>query len=177
MKEFKDTLKYIASIHSGAEPYGFCRIVPPTCWKPPCSLEKKDIWEGSEFVARIQRIDGLQVRHAQETAASSCENIKNKRRRGVALDSQLGNTSTCTINNPDVEDCVSERGPKFTLKTFKKFADEFKIQYFNYKGKNKIVGSDLNSAIHRQKWEPSVENIEGEYGRIAQNPTEEIEVY
>jgi histone demethylase JARID1 len=45
-------------------------------------------------------------------------------------------------------------------------ADEFKTQYFNYKNKNKIMGSD-----------PSVENIEDEYRRIVQNPTEEIEVY
>jgi histone demethylase JARID1 len=43
-------------------------------------------------------------------------------------------------------------------------ADEFKTQYFNYK--NKIMGSD-----------PSVENIEDEYRRIVQSPTEEIEVY
>ena len=92
MKEFKDTLKYIASIRSRAEPYGMCRIVPPTCWKPPCSLEKKNIWEKSEFVAQIQRIDGHQVQHAQETMASAHGNTKTKRKRDVkvALDSQLG---------------------------------------------------------------------------------------
>ncbi|KAK7336877.1 hypothetical protein VNO77_17428 [Canavalia gladiata] len=178
-EEFKDTLKYIASIRSRAESYGICRIVPP-CWNPPCFLEKKCIWENSEFVAQIQRIDGHQVQHAQEIRANSCENMKTPRKRGikVALDSQLDTRNTCTTNNQNVEDrdCESEPGPTFSLKTFKKYADEFKIQYFNYKDKNKIMSSDINLALHQQLSEPSVENIEGEYGRIVQNPTEEIEV-
>ncbi|KAG5011411.1 hypothetical protein JHK86_023672 [Glycine max] len=91
-EEFKDTLKYIASIRSKAEPYGICRIVPPTCWKSPCSLEKKNLWEKSEFVAQIQRIDGHQVQNAQETTASARGNTKTKRKGDVkvALDSQLG---------------------------------------------------------------------------------------
>ncbi|KAL5155190.1 Lysine-specific demethylase JMJ703 [Glycine soja] len=177
--EFKDTLKYIASIRSRAEPYGMCRIVPPTCWKPPCSLEKKNIWEKSEFVAQIQRIDGHQLQHAQEIMASACGNTKTKRKRDVkvALDSQLGNRNTSTPNNQNVQkcDCESEPGPKFSLKTLKKYADIFKSQYFDYKDKKKIIGSNIKLAIHQQ-WEPSVENIEGEYGRIVQNPTEEIKV-
>ncbi|MED6110772.1 hypothetical protein PIB30_045873 [Stylosanthes scabra] len=177
MKEFNDTLKYIASIRSRAEPYGICRIVPPTSWKPPCSLEEKNVWEGTEFVAQIQRIDGIQVQHAEENVAS-CEDTRAKRRRvsQVDLDSQVANASTCTANSQDVEDCVSEPCPKFSLKTFKNFADEFKIQYFDHKGKNKVVDSDLNLATNQHKWEPSVDNIEGEYRRIVQNPTEEIEV-
>ncbi|RDY01644.1 Lysine-specific demethylase JMJ703, partial [Mucuna pruriens] len=177
-EEFKDTLKYIASIRSRAEPYGICRIVPPTCWKPPCFLEKKNIWEKSEFVARTQRIDGHQAQHAQKIMTSSRENTKTKRKRDVkvALDSQLGNRNTSTLNNQNIEecDCESETGPKFSLKTFKKYADEFRSQYFNYKDKN--MGSNINLAICQKQWEPSVENIEGEYGRIAQNPTEEIKV-
>ncbi|TKY62348.1 Transcription factor jumonji, JmjN [Spatholobus suberectus] len=179
-EEFKDTLKYIASIRSRAEPYGICRIVPPTCWKPPCFLENKIIWENSEFVAQIQRIDGHQVQHAQDIVASSHENTKTKRKRDVkvALKSQLGNrnTSTPNVQNGEECDCESEPGPKFSLKTFKKYADIFKSQYFNYKDKNKIMGSNIKIAISQQQWEPSVENIEGEYGRIVQNPTEEIKV-
>ncbi|KAJ1416604.1 Zinc finger, C5HC2-type [Sesbania bispinosa] len=178
-EEFKDTLKYIASIRSKAEPHGICRIIPPTCWIPPCFLEKKNFWENSKFAAQIQRIDGHQVQHAAEIMASSHENTETKRRGAkVTLDSQIVNGSTSTTNNQNVEDCDSgsEPGPKFSLKTFKKFADEFKIQYFNYKGKDKTIGSDINLTRRQQQWEPSVENIEGEYGRIAQNPTEEIEV-
>jgi histone demethylase JARID1 len=168
MQEFKDTLKYIASIRSRAEPYGICRIVPPTSWEPPCTPEIKNVLENSEFVARIQRIDGNQVQHATEIMASSCDTTETKRRKvmKVAIDSHLGNRSTCTPNNGNVEghDNEPEHGPKFTIKTFMKMADEFKTQYFNYK--NKIMGSD-----------PSVENIEDEYRRIVQSPTEEIEVY
>jgi jmjN domain len=33
--EFKDPLKYIASIRRDAEPYGICKIRPPKGWKPP----------------------------------------------------------------------------------------------------------------------------------------------
>ncbi|KAK7396440.1 hypothetical protein VNO78_17451 [Psophocarpus tetragonolobus] len=178
-EEFKDTLKYIASICSRAESFGICRIVPPTCWKPPCFLEKKDIWEDSEFVTQIKRIDGHQVQHAQKVTARTPENKKTKRKRDVkaALDSQLGNRTTNIPNNQNVEkcDCESEPGPKFCLKTFKQYADVFKSEYFNYKDNKKIIGSDIKLAIHQQ-WEPSVENIEGEYGRIVQNPTEEIKV-
>jgi histone demethylase JARID1 len=120
--------------------------------------------ENSEFVARIQRIDGNQVQHAPEIMASSHDTTETKRRKvmKVDTDSHLGN------NNGNVQgrDYEPEHGPKFTIKTFKKMADEFKTQYFNYKNKNKIMGSD-----------PSVENIEDEYRRIVQNPTEEIEVY
>ncbi|KAL3029042.1 hypothetical protein AAZX31_03G145500 [Glycine max] len=179
MKEFKYPLKYIASICSRSEPYGIFHIVPPTCWKPPCSLEKKNILEKSEFVAQIQRIDGHQVQHAQETMASAHGNTKTKRKRDVkvALDSQLGNRNTSIPNNQNVEkcDCKSEPGPKFSLKAFKKYDDIFKSQYFSYKDNKKIVGSNIKLAI-RQLWEPSGENIEGEYGRIVQNPTEEIKV-
>nr|KYP70748.1 Lysine-specific demethylase lid [Cajanus cajan] len=110
---------------------------------------------------------------------ASRENIKTKRKRyvKVALDSQVGNRNAGTPNNQNVEECYyeSEPGPKFSLQTFKKYADEFKRQYFNHKDKNKIMLSNIK-AIRQQQWEPSVENIEGEYGRIAQNPTEEIKV-
>ncbi|XP_027929170.1 putative lysine-specific demethylase JMJ16 isoform X2 [Vigna unguiculata] len=174
MKEFKDTLKYIASVRSKAETYGICRIVPPTCWKPPCFLQREHIWEKSEFVAQIQRIDGH-----QKIMASACENTKSKRKRDVkvALGSQLCKRNTSTPNNHNVEecDCESEPGPKFSLKTFKEYADVFKNEYFNYNDKKKSIASNVKLAIPQQS-EPSVENIEGEYGRIVQNPSEEIEV-
>ena len=58
-QEFKDTLKYIESIRSTAEPYGICRIVPPPSWKPPCLLKEKNIWECSKFCTRVQKVDKL----------------------------------------------------------------------------------------------------------------------
>ncbi|XP_060174996.1 putative lysine-specific demethylase JMJ16 isoform X1 [Lycium barbarum] len=50
-----------------------------------------------------------------------------------------------------------ESGPKFKLKSFKNYANYFKRQYF-------------------VKNSPSIPDIEGEYWRIIENPTEEIEV-
>lgn len=55
-----------------------------------------------------------------------------------------------------------EPGPEFTLQMFQKYADDFSDQYFM---KDKCRGSP-----------PSVEDIEGEYWRIVERPTEEIEV-
>ncbi|XP_028775150.1 putative lysine-specific demethylase JMJ16 [Neltuma alba] len=163
-KEFEDTLKYIASIRSKAEPYGICRIIPPPTWEAPCLPEEKNIWEDAKVVTHIQRIDGLQIQFQQEVMDNSSGNAETNTRRGlrVALDSQPGNE-----NPHDVEDSKSKPGPTFNLSTFKKFADGFKANYFNCD--NNDVGSD-------EKWEPTVENIEGEYGRIIQNPTHEIEV-
>ncbi|KAF7818433.1 putative lysine-specific demethylase JMJ16 isoform X1 [Senna tora] len=159
-EEFKDTLKYITSIHSKVEPYGICRIIPPADWKPLCRLVEKDIWERSKFVTQIQRIDGLQVQCQQEITANAFENLNINSRRDlrVTLGSQPGH---------DIINFESKPGPTFSLSTFKKFADDFKALYFNLD--DKIMDSG-------KKWESSVENIEGEYGRIVQNPTEEIEV-
>lgn len=65
-------------------------------------------------------------------------------------------------------------GPEFTLETFQRYADDFKTQYFR---KNETV-SDMvgNNTMLDEHWEPSVENIEGEYWRMVEKPTEEIEV-
>lgn len=63
-----------------------------------------------------------------------------------------------------------EPGPEFTLDAFQKYADDFKAQYFckyNYSS---------DSGANREQWEPSVENIEGEYWRMVEKPTEQIEV-
>lgn len=68
-----------------------------------------------------------------------------------------------------------EPGPEFTLETFKNYADDFKGQYFCKK--DEVADSDVNSTVSQKQWEPSLENIEGEYRRIVENPTEEIEVY
>ena len=60
-----------------------------------------------------------------------------------------------------------EPGPGFTLKDFKKYADEFKAQYF----KKSETSTDSECT-----WEPAVEDVEGEYWRIVDKATEEIEV-
>uniref|UniRef100_A0A2P2KGS4 Putative lysine-specific demethylase JMJ16 isoform X1 n=1 Tax=Rhizophora mucronata TaxID=61149 RepID=A0A2P2KGS4_RHIMU len=66
----------------------------------------------------------------------------------------------------DVEGFESEPGPEFTIETFKQYADDFMNQYFRTRSK----------AMGQKQWEPSLEDIEGEYRRIVENPTEEIEV-
>ena len=53
------------------------------------------------------------------------------------------NTSIPNTQNVEKCDCQSEPGPTFSLKTFKKYADIFKSQYFSYKDNKKIIGSNI----------------------------------
>ncbi|KAJ0975779.1 hypothetical protein J5N97_017744 [Dioscorea zingiberensis] len=63
----------------------------------------------------------------------------------------------------------------FTLKTFQEFADDFKEQYF---GMRDISENFVDGEEHPVKgWQPSVEDIEGEYWRMVEKPTEEVEVH
>lgn len=68
-----------------------------------------------------------------------------------------------------------ESGPKFKLKSFKNYADHFKRQYFVKE--DQITASNSNSDAMQMLSEPSIPDIEGEYWRIIENPTEEIEVF
>ena len=38
VEQFEDPIAYITSIWSDAQPYGICRIVPPTGWKVSINL-------------------------------------------------------------------------------------------------------------------------------------------
>ncbi|XP_078427874.1 transcription factor jumonji (jmj) family protein / zinc finger (C5HC2 type) family protein isoform X2 [Wolffia australiana] len=58
-----------------------------------------------------------------------------------------------------------ETGPEFTLKSFESFANDFKDQYF------RLQENDGHSNC-----KPSVDDVEGEYWRMVERPTEEIEV-
>nr|POF16960.1 lysine-specific demethylase [Quercus suber] len=178
-EEFEDTVEYIARIRPRVEPYGICRIVPPPSWQPPCLIKEKGIWENSSFVSHTQRIDGLQNQSSGSQMSRSSENVKGKRRRSLRMGSDYDpgdeDTSNCdTVGRFNIELFESETGPEFTLETFNRCADDFKRQYFC--SGDKVTGSDKNSTEFQNQWEPSVENIEGEYRRIIENPTEEIEV-
>nr|XP_043618518.1 putative lysine-specific demethylase JMJ16 [Erigeron canadensis] len=167
-EEFEDTLKYIASIRDKAEAYGICRVIPPASWKPPCPLKEKTVWENSTFSTRVQRVDKLQNRDSMSKIFRPYYHKKNKRRRGM----QAGvdhNTHGSSLAEPMVLECEFgfEPGPSFTLDEFKKYADDFVIQYFR---KNDGIPD------HQHQFEPSVHNIEGEYWRMVEKPTEEIEV-
>lgn len=58
-----------------------------------------------------------------------------------------------------------ESGPEFTLPAYKQYAEHFKRNYFHKRD------------IFTDNGTPLWENVEGEYWRIVQNPTEEIQVY
>ena len=66
-----------------------------------------------------------------------------------------------------------EPGPEFTLDAFQRYADDFKAQYFR---SDNCTESGVERVGSNEKWEPSVEAIEGEYWRVVEKPTEEIEV-
>ncbi|CAH9147452.1 unnamed protein product [Cuscuta epithymum] len=166
-EEFQDTLKYIASIRPKAQAHGICRIVPPASWKPPCPLKEKNIWEKSKFNTRIQRIDKLQNRDSISKILKISHQKKKKRRRCAKAGADQ-NSASGDVKVPGGEAATLysewfgfEPGPEFTLDLFQKYADDFKAQYFRK---------------HEGLCEPSVENIEGEYWRMVEKPTEEVEV-
>lgn len=66
--EFSDPLRFIAQIREQAEPYGICRIVPPTSWNPPFALDSQSFI----FPTKHQSIHQLQER----TAACDAETFK-----------------------------------------------------------------------------------------------------
>ncbi|GMH13215.1 hypothetical protein Nepgr_015056 [Nepenthes gracilis] len=172
-EEFQDPIKYIASIRPKAEPYGICRIVPPPSWKPPCLLKEKRIWESSRFATRMQRVDKLQNRDPTRKL-SKIHNHRRKKRRicsRMGIDSGPGSASILDLGEAGFG---FEPGPEFTLDAFQRYADDFKEQYFRRPEPNQYSGVDLTN--HPGGWEPSVDAIEGEYWRVVEKPTEEIEV-
>ncbi|KAL9168849.1 hypothetical protein ABFS82_04G042100 [Erythranthe guttata] len=170
-EEFKDALKYIANIRPRAENYGICRIVPPSSWEPPCRLlEDKSTWEASKFSTCVQKIDGLQSLYLKRKQSRLHEKRETKMQIVAACEIE-----SAVERVADSEEAKSigltsefEYGPEFTLKSFKKYADDFKMQYFREDG-------ELNDADQDQG-EPLIARIEGEYWRIIENPSEEIEV-
>lgn len=178
-EEFGDTLKYIATIRPRAEQYGICRIVPPPSWKPPCPLKEKSIWEESKFATRVQRVDKLQNRHSMRKISIIQSQMRKKRRKCTKNGVDCGNGNGINLCHGDSSSSQGdwfgfEPGPEFTLDTFQKYAEEFKTQYFtSNRNMNVLENSQPPFQGH---FEPSLDNIEGEYWRMVENPTEEIEV-
>ncbi|KAJ6824600.1 receptor-like serine/threonine-protein kinase [Iris pallida] len=172
-EEFKDTLKYIASIRQRAEPYGICRIVPPSSWSPPCPLKEKGVWEKSKFPTRIQKVHKLQNRESINKIYKNQRIVGRKRQKLMTTEAECKNITenigkTNMLGYKYAERFGFEPGPNFTLDSFQKYADDFKEQYFQRK--------DMGKSLMSAQWEPLPENIEGEYWRIVEHPTEEIEV-
>ncbi|XP_018433339.2 putative lysine-specific demethylase JMJ16 [Raphanus sativus] len=176
-EEFEDTLNYIAKIRPEAEKYGICRIVPPPSWKPPCPLREKQVWEGSKFTTRVQRVDKLQNRSSMKKITNQMRRKKRKcMKTGVDAVTTNGNPGSASTEMSQLFETFGfEPGPGFTLNDFKKYADEFKTQYFK---KSETSSSDNVCKVGNSIdcLEPTVEDVEGEYWRIVDKATEEIEV-
>nr|URM60705.1 LSD family protein [Gymnema sylvestre] len=178
-EEFNDPLKYIVSIRPKAEAYGICRVVPPPSWRPPCPLKQGHIWENAKFTTRIQRIDKLQNRDSTRKALKINLHKKRKRRRCMKTGVEHGN-SNGEIRVPEdvgfyeAESFGFETGPEFTLHNFQLYADDFKNQYF--RNENSTLDPGGETKVKQEHWAPSIEEIEGEYWRMVETPTEEIEV-
>lgn len=108
-------------------------------------MEEKEIWENCRFHTHVQWINELQNVYLKRELKRVTEKMKGNRDSLVELD--YGSHGS-----------VFEKGPEFTLQTFKKYAEDFEEQYFR---KQDIL-----------TWE----NIEGEYWRVVLNPIEEIQV-
>lgn len=174
VEEFEDTLSYIAKIRIEAEPFGICRIVPPPSWKPPCLLKERDLWEHSKFSTRIQQVDLLQNR---EPMRKKSRGRKRKRRRNSRMGSTRRRTNSgyeASVVSETDEKFGFNSGSDFSLKDFQEYACSFKETYFGMTDFNE----DLKSGAAANKtWQPSIEHIEGEYWRIIEQPTDEVEVY
>ncbi|XP_024966544.1 putative lysine-specific demethylase JMJ16 isoform X2 [Cynara cardunculus var. scolymus] len=149
-QDFKDTLQYIAKIRPKAEEFGICRIVPPDSWKPPFTAKGKQ-WESSKFHTHVQQIDEL-------------KDLYSKRKLDETVEQAEGNRTSILELDHESDGFEFECGPEFTLRAFKGYAEHFKGHYFQKK--------DIFTEFRTSPWE----NVEGEYWRIVQNPTEQIQV-
>ncbi|KAL9264711.1 putative lysine-specific demethylase JMJ16 [Drosera capensis] len=172
-EEFQDPIKYIEQIRPKAEAYGICRIIPPPSWKPTCLLKEKSIWEHSKFSTRIQRVDKLQNRGPTGILSKLRDHLRKKRRRCSGI-GEFCRPSVANLLVPVEAEFGFEPGPEFSLEAFQRYAEDFKVQYFRKAEENLCTG--INSTQLPEKWEPSVETLEGEYWRMVEKPTEEIEV-
>ncbi|KAJ9565800.1 hypothetical protein OSB04_001766 [Centaurea solstitialis] len=177
IEEFEDTLGYISKIRPVAEAYGICRIVPPTSWKPPCPLMQKPFWQEARFSTRIQQVDLLQNREPMKK-----KKCRKRRRRGTTY-TKIGARRRCPRSEGSESNASSDSddkfgfrsGSDFTFEEFQSFASNFKEHYFEMNDvKMKTI---VNGNEEAQRWEPSIEEIEGEYWRIIEQPTDEVEVY
>ncbi|KAL3828056.1 hypothetical protein ACJIZ3_016858 [Penstemon smallii] len=171
-EEFKDSLKFIAKIRPIAENFGICRIVPPPSWRPPCLLKHRKTWQASKFSTRAQRIDGLQNLYMKRKLSRLHEKTETKRPKvlsSMELESCNERVEEGTTGDQSVAlSSEFESGPQLTLQSFKKYADDFKKQYFCKN--DKVIGPN------KVRKEPIIARIEGEYWRIVENASEEIEV-
>ncbi|KAK1420370.1 hypothetical protein QVD17_21906 [Tagetes erecta] len=165
VEEFEDTVGYLSKIRPVAESYGICRIVPPASWKPPCPLKEKRFWQEAKISTRIQQVDLLQNREPMK---------KRRGRKRKRTSSKIGTRRTSSESNAssDKDDKFGFRsGSDFTFEEFQDFANKFKEHYFGMNDENPGNGDE------EKQLGPTIDEIEGEYWRIIEQPTDEVEVY
>lgn len=99
--------------------------------------------------------------------------MRKKRRKGLK-DGGPGGGDSLGVSEAGFSEADTfgfEPGPQFTLSSFQKYADDFKKQYFSKNAIDTNLGSN-----DVEKCQLSVEDIEGEYWRVVEKPTEAIEV-
>lgn len=173
-EEFKDTFKYIDRIRQQVEPYGLCRIVPPSSWNLPSFLEEDDVWQNYKFSTQIQRVHELQ-NHSSYGKVPPDKDIREVKRRKLDYefsDACAANYSSDECHGP--ESFRIESGPDFGLLAFKRYADYFHRCYFSREVE--VPNHKARPTMCQAQWEPTEQNIEGEFWRIVEKPTEEIEV-
>lgn len=169
-EDFKDPFEYIKSIRKQVEPYGMCRIVPPSSWKSPSYFEEDEIWQSYKISTQVQRVNELQNHGSYREAPPDNDTREAKRRR---IDYEFGDASAANFTSDEChgsEIFQIESGPDFSLIAFKRYADDFLQCYFSRDN------GEIRSNKHQELLESSEKNIEGEYWRIVEKPTEEIEV-
>uniref|UniRef100_A0A2P2IXC2 Uncharacterized protein MANES_03G066800 n=1 Tax=Rhizophora mucronata TaxID=61149 RepID=A0A2P2IXC2_RHIMU len=188
LEEFEDPLGYISKIRTKAESFGICRIVPPPSWNPPCRLKDRAIWECAKFSTRIQQIDLLQNREPMRKKFRSRKRKrkrnsrmgtrrKRKRKRNSRMGTRRKRSNSCSegsVASETDEKFGFQPGSDFTFEEFQQYADHFKGCYF---GTKDSMDGAKPGGMEYQKFEPSVQDIEGEYWRIIEQPTDEVEVY
>ncbi|CAA6657944.1 unnamed protein product [Spirodela intermedia] len=155
-EEFEDTLRYIEGIRRIAEQYGICRIVPPPSWMPPCPLKQDCIWQCAKFTTRVQQVDKLQNREPMKKKNRNCCLRKRKRRRGLKFGMTRRRTAS---DSSEINDCGTS---------------DTEEKYFGAERTNEN-SSSCSSELER--WKPSVEEIEGEYWRIVEKSSKDVEVH
>jgi len=122
-----------------------------------------------EFPTRVQQVHKLQIRQPI-TKAWSPTKLASKKRRGRATTGRMGGLATCTTF-PPVNDQPEYfgfwPGDPFPLGAFENYANDFKNQYFRISERQ----------VSEPGWEPTVNMVEGEYWRIVEQATEQIEVF
>ncbi|CAH2059345.1 unnamed protein product [Thlaspi arvense] len=166
LEEFEDTIAYIEKIRPIAELFGICRIIPPSNWSPPCRLKEKSIWEHTKFPTRIQHVDLLQNREPMKKKRKP-KGRKRKRRRNSRMGSSKRPGTVPSPETNEEEKFGFNAGSDFTFEEFERYARYFKDSYFERR----------KDSVGDTKWTPSIEEIEGEYWRIVERPTDEVQVY